>query len=109
MDAWIAHEDDHLPYFVKVTIVKGQKVLILIVKALNGMCLPSWKIPDISPSKLIHFVLAILIDGRYKHTPGIYDSPFSLCSSVFYREIDLDQLTTRCQCSSRIAPFFKCC
>lgn len=67
-----------LPYFVKVAIVKSQKILVLVVQALYSVCLAFGEIPDVTVSELIDLVFSILVHGRDKDTALVHNTPLSL-------------------------------
>lgn len=75
------------------------------------MCGSLWKIPNITNIQGIDLILAILIDSRNNYLSRVHESPFSLnmLAHVSRRKGVITSLTTRCQCNSRIAPFFRCC
>lgn len=93
---------------VKVAIVENEKVLVLILQALNRVSDTLGEVPDIADFESINFILAIFIDGRYNDRAGIDEAPFSLYESAMSFKY-LKEHTTRCQCSSRIDPLVRCC
>jgi len=67
------------------------------------------KVPNIPNLQLIHLIISVLIDSWHQNFTSVHKSPLSLQSvrtSPFGFPV---VFTTRCQCSSLTAPFFKCC
>lgn len=64
-----------LPDRVEVSVIESEKILVLVVDALNGMRLALREIPDVSDSKLLDLLLAVLVNGRDDHSTSIHESP----------------------------------
>jgi hypothetical protein len=79
----------YLPNGIKVGLVEYQKILIIILKALDGMRFTFWKIPNISNLEFGDLVATILINGRHEHRTGVDIAPFSLTtmSSMLFEKL----------------------
>ena len=63
---------------IEVAIVKGEQVLVLIVKALNDMRFAFRKVPNITFVESIDFIPPILVDGCYKDLALVDIAPLRL-------------------------------
>ena len=63
---------------VKFAIIKGQQVLVLVIKALNGVRLALGEIPDVPYIEDVDFILAILIDCRDQDLASVNVTPLGL-------------------------------
>jgi hypothetical protein len=84
--------------FVKVSLVKDQEILILIRETLDGVGGSLWEVPDVPVVENLFLVSAVLINGRDKNRPVVYEAPFGLLQLVSIQlERRTVELTTRCQ------------
>lgn len=105
----------NLPDLFKVTIVKDKEILVLLIQTLNVVRNTLREVPDVSRVELLGGEASILIHSSEEERSVVDETPFGLWKYMcYYRSGSMvstryGRLTTLCQCSSRIAPFFKCC
>jgi len=99
-----------IPDFLKVTIIEGEKVLILIFQALDIMSNALGEVPDIPRVEFLGLKSAVLVNSSEEKRSVVNEAPFSLKLLLsLVPNLQSRHLTTLCQCNSRMAPFFRCC
>jgi hypothetical protein len=78
---------NHAPDFVEIAIVKGQKVLVFVIEAVDGVCLAFGEIPNVAVAQLVHLVLAVLVHRRHEDATCIDEAPLRLAPSVLYKPL----------------------
>lgn len=68
----------HLPGLVKVTLIKDQEELVVIVKPVDSVGNTLGEVPNVTVAELLDLVDAILINSRDNHSACIHEAPFGL-------------------------------
>lgn len=81
--AFVSREDAafrkvQLPSSVEIRIIKREKILILVIETLHGMCLALGEIPDVAEAEFGDLMAPVLVDGGDKHAAEEDLTPFCL-------------------------------
>lgn len=68
----------HLPDFLKVTVIKGQEVLVLLVQSLDVVRNTLGEVPDVTCIKLLGSEAAVFVDSAEKKRSIVDKAPFGL-------------------------------
>lgn len=68
----------YLPDLLKVTVIKGQEVLVLLIQSLNVVRNTLGEVPDVTGIKLLGREAAVLVDSAEKKRSIVDKTPFGL-------------------------------
>jgi hypothetical protein len=90
----------HLPDFLEVTVIKGKKILVLIIKTLDIMGNTLREVPNVTSLQDLSCETAILVNSGKEQGAIVNKTPLSLYGINISVEVGnrcINVLTTLCQ------------
>jgi hypothetical protein len=71
-------DGENVPSSVKIRIIECEEIFVLVIYALNRMCLSFGKVPDVAEAEFGDLMAAFLVDGGDEHAAKEDLAPFCL-------------------------------